>query len=261
MAIARQADGRMVVSGWTNDQPSISFDGSVTGLTVERFGSSSCGNAFLDAGEQCDDGNTDGLDCCSAGCAYDPTGQICTGDGSICTWDTCDGAGDCQVGGARPVSECSSVTQPLKSSLVIKDDLDNPKDKITWKWSKGPDTYYYGYPQFFTPYSLCVFGGSSLASENVIPQGVGWTGTNKGFVLKRDPSTTPGGIGRAKLLFGGPGRSKITVKGKGPLVGAATIPLATPVTAQLVSSEGLCFTATYASPSTNAGGRFKGKGQ
>jgi uncharacterized delta-60 repeat protein len=261
MAIARQADGKMVVSGWTNDQPWISFDGSVTALTVERFGSSSCGNAFLDAGEQCDDGNTNGLDCCSAGCGYDPAGQICDGDASICTWDTCNGSGTCSVGGARPVSECASVTQPLKSSLIIKDDPANTRDKITWKWTKGADTFYYGQPGILTDYSLCVFGGSSLASENEIPSGLGWTGTSKGWLLKRDPFTTPGGIGRAALLFGGPGKSKITVKGKGPLVGAPAIPLATPVTAQLVTSEGLCFTAAYASPSANTGGRFKGKGQ
>jgi len=265
MAVARQADGKMVVSGWTDDQPSISFDGAGTALTVARFGSSSCGNAFLDAGEQCDDGNTDGTDCCSAGCAYDLPGQVCdTADASICTWDTCDGAGTCMLGGPWPAGECAAVTQPRKSSLAIKDDPADTRDAITWKWTKGPDTFYYGRPDFNTPYSLCVFGGTTLASVNVIPSGPGWTtmtGARRGWILERDPLSTPGGIGRASLLMGGPGKSKIVLKGKGPMVGAAATPLATPVTAQLVSSEGLCFTATYASPSTNSAGRFKAKGQ
>ena len=72
----------MIVTGSMDDEPPISFTGVGAALTVERFGSSSCGNAFLDAGEQCDDGNTDGLDCCSAGCGYDPPGQICDADAS-----------------------------------------------------------------------------------------------------------------------------------------------------------------------------------
>jgi len=99
-----------------------------------------------------------------------------------------------------------------------------------------------------------VFGGASLASENVIPPGLGWSGNGKGWIMKRDPFTTPGGIFRATLLEGGPGRNKIAVEGKGPQVGAASTPLATPVTAQLVSSDGLCFAASYASPTFNSGG-------
>ncbi len=58
-----------------------------------------CGNGVLEAGEQCDDGNTVGGDCCSAACAFEPTGSACD-DGLFCnTGETCDSAGVCVGGG------------------------------------------------------------------------------------------------------------------------------------------------------------------
>src|SRR5262249_50985600 len=157
---------------------------------------------FLDANEQCDDGNNDGLDCCSAGCGFDPAGQICdTADTSPCTYDTCDGAGTCDVGGAWPPSECVAVTEPLKSTLLISDNADDAKDKIAWKWTKGPEVFYYGQPQLNTAYSFCVFGNGTLASEQPIPPGAGWGLVRTSWKLKRDPLITPGGIGLATLGF------------------------------------------------------------
>ena len=257
---AQQADGKIVVTGYRADELLLGPE-SDTALIVARFGGS-CGNAFLDAGEQCDDGNTDGLDCCSAGCGFDPVGQVCdTVDATPCTYDTCDGAGTCALGGPWPASQCLAVTQPLASSLAIKDDPANTNDRIGWKWTKGPEFFYFGLPNFVTSHHLCVFAGTSLVSDNLIPAGAGWSGNNKGWKLKRNPTTTPGGIGAASLVSGPIGKSKITVKGRGPLVAAASAPLATPVTAQLLSSQGVCFGASYATPLVNAGGKFKAKGQ
>jgi cysteine-rich repeat protein len=54
-----------------------------------------CGDRVLDAGEQCDDGNTLAGDCCSATCQFEPLGTSCD-DKSMCTVsDTCNGAGVC----------------------------------------------------------------------------------------------------------------------------------------------------------------------
>jgi cysteine-rich repeat protein len=58
-----------------------------------------CGNGVIDAPEQCDDGNTGALDCCTPGCALVPSGGTCEFDGNVCTSDTCDGAGTCSLGG------------------------------------------------------------------------------------------------------------------------------------------------------------------
>ena len=136
-----------------------------------------------------------------------------------------------------------------------------PPGLPTWKWTKGPARYNFGNPNLGTSYSLCVFGDQVLASENVIPSGAGWSGNGISWKLKRDASTTPGGINGLTLRAGGPGKSQIKLKGHGPLVSPASIPLTTPVTAQLVSANGLCFGATYAAPTANANGRFNANGE
>jgi len=56
-----------------------------------------CGNNLVESGEDCDDGNTDPGDCCSAICQYEPQGTSCgnPGDGVCDLQDTCDGSGVC----------------------------------------------------------------------------------------------------------------------------------------------------------------------
>lgn len=57
-----------------------------------------CGNGALEPGEDCDDGGTQGGDCCAADCSFEPSGSSCD-DGSACTSpDSCDGSGACQPG-------------------------------------------------------------------------------------------------------------------------------------------------------------------
>jgi len=54
-----------------------------------------CGNGIVEAGEQCDDGNTLDGDCCSSTCQNEPSGQPCPDDGNVCTDDVCDASGAC----------------------------------------------------------------------------------------------------------------------------------------------------------------------
>jgi hypothetical protein len=54
-----------------------------------------CGNGITEAGEDCDDGNNDDGDCCSATCTAEPSGQACPDDGNACTDDVCNGMGAC----------------------------------------------------------------------------------------------------------------------------------------------------------------------
>ena len=55
-----------------------------------------CGNGTVDAGEDCDDGNTVNGDCCSASCRFEAAGSPCPDDGNVCTDEACDGRGACQ---------------------------------------------------------------------------------------------------------------------------------------------------------------------
>ena len=57
-----------------------------------------CGNGTQDQGEDCDDGNVEDGDCCSAFCTFEPAGSSCADD-QYCNGDeTCDGNGTCQAG-------------------------------------------------------------------------------------------------------------------------------------------------------------------
>jgi cysteine-rich repeat protein len=67
-----------------------------------------CGNGVLEAPEQCDDGNLESGDCCSATCEFEAADSPCD-DRNLCTTrDACDGAGAC-VGGAPVV--CTAADQ------------------------------------------------------------------------------------------------------------------------------------------------------
>ena len=66
-----------------------------------------CGDGYVDAGEQCDDGNTLNGDCCSSTCQIDPDGSACS-DGNACTQtDVCQ-ASVCT--GTNPVI-CTALDQ------------------------------------------------------------------------------------------------------------------------------------------------------
>src|SRR5207237_996243 len=68
-------------------------------MTGAKFGEGSgglavgalCGNGVLDAGEECDDGNTVSGDCCSAICFFEQGGCACNA-ANVCTADACDPA-------------------------------------------------------------------------------------------------------------------------------------------------------------------------
>lgn len=53
-----------------------------------------CGDGLLEGGEQCDDGNRDGGDCCSPACSPGD-GEVICDDGNSCTRDACAPAGQC----------------------------------------------------------------------------------------------------------------------------------------------------------------------
>lgn len=54
-----------------------------------------CANGVVNAGEECDDGDLNAYGCCSATCTFVPSGYTCFASGTVCTTDTCDGAGGC----------------------------------------------------------------------------------------------------------------------------------------------------------------------
>ena len=69
-----------------------------------------CGDGVQEGGEECDDGNTLGGDCCSATCQAEAAGGACAADGNPCTDDVCDAAGACGVPNTLPCNDGSACT-------------------------------------------------------------------------------------------------------------------------------------------------------
>jgi cysteine-rich repeat protein len=227
----------------------------------------------VDPGEQCDDGNTVGGDCCSALCLHEPNGSPCD-DGDACTTgsactaglcgggvahtcplcEACDGAGGCVV---QPQTGCRETANEDDAALHIRNWSDDDHDRIVWKWLHGGATTVaeYGDPFSMDAYALCVFDISGatpnrLLSATVPPGGVCgkhpcWVTVGTNRVKYRSATTTPDGITKIVLDGGEEGKARIIVKGKGPLLGPPALPLSLPVRVQLQAENGGCWEATY----------------
>ncbi len=79
-----------------------------------------CGNGTTEAGEQCDDNNTNSGDGCSNVCAVE-SGYTCTQTPSVCTENTppvAGGLGSCGTGLFLPKVDYRSIHEPLASVLA-----------------------------------------------------------------------------------------------------------------------------------------------
>ncbi|MFN2424883.1 MAG: hypothetical protein ABR587_00400 [Candidatus Binatia bacterium] len=81
-------------------------EGPSTCVAVAGEGCSICGDNEVGVGEDCEDGNTVGGDCCSANCTFEAPGSPCP-DGEFCNGaETCDGEGECLA--AQSGADCSA---------------------------------------------------------------------------------------------------------------------------------------------------------
>jgi len=243
-----------------------------------------CGDGILSAGEDCDDGNTNGGDCCSPTCAFESSGSACA-DGDLCNGDeTCDGAGTCLPGSApdcadgnlcttdacdaqlgcvndaTPRSGCRSA---LRSVLVHRHRIPDSRDRLVWKWAKGAATTTpeFGIPSGTTAYALCVFADTTLAlSAQIPPDGIKWIPVGGEGYKYLDPTGSPDGVRKVSLRSSAAPRAKVLVKGRGTNLQDYLTPYALPVRVQMINdTTSACFEATYNAPAKNADGFLKAK--
>ncbi len=143
-----------------------------------------------------------------------------------------------------PRSGCRS---PGASKLGLRDGDAPSRRKLDWSWKKNATALAdLGDPTAATAYALCVYDTGGLAIATGVRPGPRWQALGaKGFRL-RNPSGEPGGLVKAALKPGATNAS-LTVQGKGGHLPALDLPLAPPVTAQLVAGDGAtCWEGVYA---------------
>lgn len=202
--------------------------------TVTATPTPACGNGTPEGAEQCDDGNVANGDGCSATCQLEPCGP-------------------------SPFVGCRQPAVGQKASLQLTDKVPDSSDKLQWKWSKGAVSPLadFGDPTTTSDYQLCIYDGAPgpRASAHIPAGGLCgtkpcWSAKPTGFVYK-NKALTPDGIGQVVLKAGTTaGVAKIAVKGQGTdLPMPALLPLASPITVQLINREnGICWEAVYSTP-------------
>ena len=231
-----------------------------------------CGDSRIVGAEQCDDGNTMNGDCCSASCELDAAGTPCVDDGNLCSADVCGAAGVCQHA-FTPDPTCLVPIAPGKAKLKILA-RGAGKDQVQFTWTKGPAVpkATFGTPSAGTPqYAMCLYdetSGTPAAALSAIASGDGncadkvcWSEKPSGWQLK-SVTGVPDGIVALKLKQGlEEGKSKVQVTMKGSRVALPPLPLANDprVVAQLRSSDGQCYGATFSAPTTNDDKAYKAR--
>jgi len=177
--------------------------------------------------------------------------------------------------GSVPISGCRKQVEPQKGSLVMKNKTPDDRDRLVWKFAKGDVTPKadFGDPLTTTDYEICVYDGNDdLVTRACAPAAdvcdgaqPCWKETAHGFKYRNDDVGGGGGRtnGLSIALKEGlaAGKTTINVSGKGLTPALPSLPIAQPVTVQLVNGGNVCWEATYSAPAAHddAAG-FKDKG-
>jgi hypothetical protein len=173
---------------------------------------------------------------------------------------------------ATPRLDCREQTAP-GGVFRFRDSSSDARDALVWQWPKGQatDVADFGEPLTNTAFALCVYDDSGatqpIASAISTAQGPCrkgvpcWAALSNGPTLRYfDGDLWSDGLQQIQLRAGGDGQTRIGVRAKGERLTLPATPLTPPVTVQLQSSAGACFTATYQSAiKTNGGGQFRAK--
>jgi hypothetical protein len=192
---------------------------------------------------------------------------VCQSGGPPCGMgQNCDEATDqCFIGGCPSNAVVCRTAQ--KNILIIKNKLDNTKDKLIWKWIKGANTTQAEFADPITTanYALCFYGGPSAAligDADVAPSANWKPISTKGFKYK-DTSGAQDGITKVILKGSLSNKSKVLVKGKGnglPDFTQPFLPADLPIIVQLRNNQtGICWEGSFGSPIKNTEALFKDK--
>ncbi len=250
-----------------DDGNAVDGDGCDSNCTV-----TACGNAIVTGAEACDDGNAVDGDGCDSNCTVTACGNgvVSSGeqcdDGNLTSGDGCDAACvlDCP---ATPSLACHTPTRARASKLMVADPNGTTSDGIKWKLKGAASTTLatFGDPLASTAYVLCLYGSSGavpvVVVEAAVPSaaecGVAGCWKARGSSGFRYHSGAAGKVDvNLTAKAGGVGDLMLTTKGAASFVAALPLPQDQSVVAQLRSSQGECWGATFTAPSSRNDSRL-----
>jgi 6-phosphogluconolactonase (cycloisomerase 2 family) len=170
--------------------------------------------------------------------------------------------------GSRPRSGCHQPAVAASGLLLLKDRPDDG-DRLVWRWRTGDATNRQdlGDPRTATGYRLCMWETGRrprliLDSRALPGERCGrkrcWRSTPTGFKYA-NRTLRPDGLRTLRLKTGARGKAAITIAGGGRRLGMPRLPLSAPVTVQLRSGTGECWSAEYGRPRVNSRSTFRAK--
>jgi cysteine-rich repeat protein len=162
-------------------------------LAGARTAFASCGDGVIEVGEQCDDGDPDGSDCCAADCSFQVQHTTCdhglAGECLAVLGGQCDGSGSC-----FPKVPSRAFPYSFGVSLALRNTTGEDRDVIAWKARRAPfqtsNVPLPGDPTVDTEYTFCAYavtydGGfyfvDRLVYEKTVAPGAGWRTTRRGW--------------------------------------------------------------------------------
>jgi hypothetical protein len=167
-----------------------------------------------------------------------------------------------------PRNDCKGLSQPDQGMLLVREQPNPTRSRLAWRWPRGMATAVedFGTPTLSTEYAFCAYDSSDgLIMEDLVGAGGTcgnnpcWVQTATGFRF-RDRGGAQDGIRNITLKSGDvDGEPRIVVRGRGVgLDMPPSFPIAQPIRAQLVNSDGFCWEATYSAPPLdNGNGLFR----
>lgn len=156
-----------------------------------------------------------------------------------------------------PLAGCKDVAKLKASSLRLIDSVNPIGRKLGWKWLGDETTSAdLGDPlsDDGTNYAFCVYDGTGTRAFQGLAEAGGLCGLTACWkvlggapppVEYRHPAANADGLYRIRVKPGGDGKARVGVQGLKSNLTLPNLPLTLPVTAQLQSADGVCWTASY----------------
>lgn len=166
---------------------------------------------------------------------------------------------------AAPRNDCDAAP-PRASTLKFKSATAPKKPQLSWCFKKGSATAGdFGDPTTGGSYALCLYDGTNALVGTMQVEGDGtcgtkpcWKATGSTGWSYADKRGTSYGVGKLKIKLG-TGNAVICVQGKHANLPVVPLPATLPLRAQLQTSAGSCFDATYSTATKNDASKLSAK--